>query len=98
MCLAIFCCWKKHKRSIIQGKKKWTNIYIFVFLKQTKNCIIIFVNVIGGPTQTEIVMSEIDTPESFQLMEFGVIFEATNHFSESNKVGQGGFGPVYKVF
>ncbi|CDY55432.1 BnaA04g29180D [Brassica napus] len=41
-------------------------------------------------------MSEIDTPESFQLMEFGVIFEATNHFSESNKVGQGGFGPVYK--
>lgn len=43
-------------------------------------------------------MSEIDTPESFQLMEFGVIFEATNHFSESNKVGQGGFGPVYKVF
>ncbi|XP_048634505.1 receptor-like serine/threonine-protein kinase SD1-8 [Brassica napus] len=68
VCLAIFCCWKKHKRSIIQG----------------------------GPTQTEIVMSEIDTPESFQLMEFGVIFEATNHFSESNKVGQGGFGPVYK--
>lgn len=23
--------------------------------------------------------------------------EATNHFSMSNKLGQGGFGPVYKV-
>ncbi|KAG2309226.1 hypothetical protein Bca52824_028974 [Brassica carinata] len=78
VCLAIFCCWKKHKRSIIvQGKKKGQ---IFFF----------------WPTQTEIVMSGIDTPESFQLMEFGVIFEATNQFSESNKLGQGGFGPVYK--
>ncbi|KAK7323365.1 hypothetical protein VNO77_26836 [Canavalia gladiata] len=28
---------------------------------------------------------------------FSTIFEATNHFSDSNKLGEGGFGPVYKI-
>lgn len=26
-----------------------------------------------------------------------VILEATNYFSDENKLGQGGFGPVYKA-
>lgn len=29
--------------------------------------------------------------------DFLAISNATNHFSQSNKLGQGGFGPVYKV-
>lgn len=28
---------------------------------------------------------------------FDVILHATEHFSDANKLGQGGFGPVYKV-
>jgi hypothetical protein len=28
---------------------------------------------------------------------FSTISNATNHFSDDNKIGQGGFGPVYKV-
>lgn len=28
---------------------------------------------------------------------FSTISNATNHFSDSNKLGEGGFGPVYKV-
>jgi predicted Ser/Thr protein kinase len=30
-------------------------------------------------------------------MTFLQVLEATNNFSEENKLGQGGFGPVYKV-
>lgn len=29
--------------------------------------------------------------------ELSVILKATDHFSSSNKLGEGGFGPVYKV-
>lgn len=31
------------------------------------------------------------------LFSFSTISKATNHFSDCNKIGQGGFGPVYKV-
>lgn len=36
-------------------------------------------------------------PELSQ-MDFGTICEATNDFCNSNKLGQGGFGIVYKVY
>ncbi|EHA8589192.1 hypothetical protein COCNU_scaffold008462G000040 [Cocos nucifera] len=32
------------------------------------------------------------------LFDLGTIIAATNNFSIENKLGQGGFGPVYKVF
>nr|AFN53707.1 hypothetical protein [Linum usitatissimum] len=37
-------------------------------------------------------MNPIDIP----LLSFGVVQLATNHFSVGNKLGEGGFGPVYK--
>ena len=33
----------------------------------------------------------------FSVYEFRQILEATSNFSEENKLGEGGFGPVYKV-
>jgi len=33
----------------------------------------------------------------FSLYNFSQIKEATGNFSSENKLGQGGFGPVYKV-
>ncbi|CAD6256534.1 unnamed protein product [Miscanthus lutarioriparius] len=33
----------------------------------------------------------------FTVFEFSQVAEATGNFSEENKLGQGGFGPVYKV-
>ena len=35
--------------------------------------------------------------QEFPFIDLATIHEATDHFSESNKLGQGGFGPVYKV-
>lgn len=36
------------------------------------------------------------SPE-FKLFDFSEVSNATNNFSDENKLGQGGFGPVYKV-
>jgi hypothetical protein len=33
----------------------------------------------------------------FSVFDFHQILEATKNFSEENKLGEGGFGPVYKV-
>ena len=31
------------------------------------------------------------------IFDFNIISKATNNFSNDNKLGEGGFGPVYKV-
>ena len=41
-------------------------------------------------------MNNLGSPE-FPCIGFGSILAATNNFSGSNKLGEGGFGPVYKV-
>jgi len=40
-----------------------------------------------------------ETHEDFELpiFDLATILEATNNFSFDNKLGEGGFGPVYKV-
>ncbi|XP_024047412.1 cysteine-rich receptor-like protein kinase 19 isoform X1 [Citrus clementina] len=43
----------------------------------------------GGKQQAE--------SQEFPLFPLRLALEATNHFSDENKLGQGGFGPVYKI-
>ena len=47
----------------------------------------------SGEFREEGEMTDIDLP--FFYLE--IILEATHNFSDANKLGQGGFGPVYKV-
>ena len=35
--------------------------------------------------------------QEFPLFPLDLTVEATQHFSDENKLGEGGFGPVYKV-
>lgn len=47
-------------------------------------------------TFLHIVGNEISTVESLQF-NFSTIQAATNNFTHENKLGEGGFGEVYKV-
>ncbi|KAH9754780.1 cysteine-rich receptor-like protein kinase 10 [Citrus sinensis] len=44
---------------------------------------------LGGEAQGE-------SHQEFPIFPLGLALEATNHFSRENKLGEGGFGPVYK--
>lgn len=35
--------------------------------------------------------------QEFPSIQLGILQAATNNFCDENKLGQGGFGPVYKV-
>ncbi|KAF2303640.1 hypothetical protein GH714_020479 [Hevea brasiliensis] len=36
--------------------------------------------------------------QDFPMIPFNIVYEATKHFSDESKLGQGGFGPVYKAW
>lgn len=58
-----------------------------------------------SPTKSEIIkklihwkhMKETEENDIQTIFDFSTIDIATNHFSDRNKLGEGGFGPVYKV-
>lgn len=46
----------------------------------------------------ELIEAEFDDGgEDLPFFDFRTIANATNNFSNNNKLGEGGFGPVYKV-
>lgn len=51
---------------------------------------------LSGPADLVIEGHQVNGPD-LPLFNFNSVAAATNNFSEENKLGQGGFGLVYKV-
>jgi hypothetical protein len=65
--------------------------FALVFFRQFINLIQVYLVIVSGEAE-----DEISSVESLQF-DFGTIKVATKNFSNANKLGQGGFGAVYKV-
>ena len=64
------------------------------FWKLLKDAIVLYICWSAGPSCETV--EEIGSQESLQY-DFETIRFATNNFSDANKLGQGGFGAVYRV-
>ena len=51
----------------------------------------------GGNNRVSEVVSLEDPAPGLEEFSFAIIKAATNDFSSENKLGEGGFGPVYRV-
>ncbi len=51
----------------------------------------------GGQTSEEMQAMDHDNSGEMHYYNLSAIQTATNNFSYANKLGEGGFGPVYKV-
>ncbi|KAI4311892.1 hypothetical protein MLD38_036756 [Melastoma candidum] len=52
---------------------------------------------ITGPTSNDLQGEKTSSIQDVLMMRLSMIHAATNNFSDENKLGKGGFGPVYKV-
>lgn len=53
-----------------------------------------------GPALRKSTLEEemsMNSHQDFSMIPFDKVYEATKHFSDETKLGEGGFGPVYKV-
>ncbi|XP_059069686.1 cold-responsive protein kinase 1-like isoform X1 [Cryptomeria japonica] len=102
-CCSIWICSKKCGGSIRSGKKKvsstaWIIIGVVggVFILGLITCLLLFRKQIMPPSQ-----KQVDTEGATELrgpgdFDFKILKKATNNFDEANKLGEGGFGQVFK--
>lgn len=81
----------------------YSNYYYFVIctLEEIRNSQVIQLLDMEGRTieddcSNEIMCGEVKSQDSL-LIKLDIVLKATNQYSNENKLGQGGFGPVYKV-
>ena len=86
----------------------YTTIFV-VYLGQSSAAKTVFTNKIKETKEHPDLIQKIDSsrdalqfskgnnPSELPIFDFDTILAATNDFSQTNELGQGGFGPVYKV-
>jgi hypothetical protein len=84
-------------------------IIVFLFLRITNDQVLCLfagdeksqnalLHELTSPTGVAITQDgELVSAEELSFMDLSTILAATDHFSDSNKLGNGGFGTVYKV-
>ncbi|XP_044481977.1 cysteine-rich receptor-like protein kinase 15 [Mangifera indica] len=82
--LGSFFLWRRHKRD---KEKKATSNHVVQLLHLEEGSV-------GGDYSYDIIQGQ-ETQE-FPHFSLGIILEATQNFSDENKLGEGGFGSVYK--
>ncbi|XP_044481978.1 cysteine-rich receptor-like protein kinase 6 [Mangifera indica] len=82
--LGSFLLWRRHKRD---KEEKATSNHVVQLLRLEEGSV-------GGDDSYDIIQGQ-ETQE-FPHFSLGIILEATQNFSDENKLGEGGFGPVYK--
>lgn len=71
-----------------------TNLQMFL----KKNAVFALpINKKGKNQRLDLDDGESDDSQQMRYISFQTIVDATNGFSDDNKLGEGGFGPVYKV-
>ncbi|XP_068639435.1 receptor-like serine/threonine-protein kinase SD1-8 isoform X2 [Aristolochia californica] len=82
-----FCLWRRKKRTIT---RKDTGI------KERSGDLLMFDMVGGSSAGKEKSQDHRKEDLELPLLDLSVVVAATNNFSDSNKLGEGGFGPVYQ--
>ncbi|RDX82508.1 G-type lectin S-receptor-like serine/threonine-protein kinase, partial [Mucuna pruriens] len=84
LCLGIFCLWMRRRKAAHQEKRSKTENSMLNFMVSERcNSLVEHQN-------------ELKNGNSLRNFTYASIMQATNEFSMENKLGEGGFGPVYK--
>lgn len=91
LCILLFCFWQFRGNMKVLQKKRENNEGLTISLRKSRESSM----EISGSTEIVGKGNLVNAPD-LSIFSYDLVASATNFFSEENKLGQGGFGPVYK--